>query len=722
MITNNRGSYHIMDMCSNETSMKANRDAFFEPLETMKMFLLNHLDVIRFGRETSATFHKSSNEAEVTSSQCTSTNIPCFVPELFGKKSSFYVPDSDALDASKVSQHLVSSEVIEILQTQHELPGTGLNSSGNSLSSGNVLDVISDYDDKSNDVIPMYSQNIFADINSNRSSCPYQHVEEADDEMEDIKEVCKITELENGDRQEGSATPDLEIPRDGSATPDLEFLPIKLEPMSDRSFRQSDIATQLNMEFLETVNVKQELESQILQADIATQAFEDFVDEDDVEFKLRLMEPTQPLFIQRSRTRQQLKRQADIKPKVVSMQDFDDSESTSPPSLKKMKQFLAMETQPFFPVGVEIPRMLKSSQSTTLNKILMSSDDESENEDIQSSVESAKKTQSPLRIIKEPPSADSSPQTPTLNSPLFDTDTPEILPHVPSDSQIGHILDMINASQASNNDSAVVHFEPIIEDLNDVADPQLENLQRHQKVDPIIQPHVRRRIMKYGSFNEDEPSTSKVYKVVPKKNTTPIEPAAELTTYAMAMSNVSHENKEKFQEICVKLGGKVVENIIEADFLLTTQKIKLTSKFLASASKRIPIVSGEFIEASDQAERWLDPFDYIIVDKELESKKDVSLKSLVTSKKKLFKNISVFATKHTVLPTSDLKEIVVNAGGECISTTQKPKYKNVVLIFNVKDSEESAKITKKYPKITKIKDLQLCSIILRNELTVNKSN
>lgn len=686
-----------MDLCSNSTSIKAISENFFEPLETMKMIRLNNLDVIRFGRET-AKFFKPSNDEVIESSQD--------VPEMFGNKSNFYVPETEAqTDSYKDSQDHFMSELIEIPQTQRE--STGLNSSGNSLSPDALLDIISEYDERSNDEVPMFSQNVFASVNMNN-----QNYDQSESKINATEELSKLdSNTHDINHREGSATPDI---REGSLTPDLEFNPIKPEPLSQRQWLQSNIATQVNPEVHINRPVKSERSPErkfqipTRQADIDTQAFEDFVNENEVKFCPTMMQPTQPLFIKGSTTRLQIKRQAEIKPKVVSLQDFDDSESLTP-SPKKMKQCLMMETQPYFPQGTQVPKMPKSSP-TLLNRILMSSDDESDEE---------QERCAPLKFIEDTKEF-SETQEALLNSPIrvtdspliFDSNTPEIIPKLPSDSQLGLILDMINSSQQSNDDSAFNDNEKTVNE-------QKKYQKNYRNLDLIVpRKRIRRRIMKYGSFgDDDEPSTSKACIATPVQNSTSNATATEQKSYAIASTNISSAMKNNLQEVCVKLGGKIVDKINDADFLMTSEKIKLTSKFLASICRRIPIVSTDFIKASVNAGKWLDPSKNIMIDKDFEAKKKVSLKKIITMKKeKLFNNVSVIATKNTVIPMVELIEIIQFAGGECIKSTQKPKHKKLVLVHNAEDSKEVTKISKKYPKIIKIQDLQFSSTILLHKL------
>jgi hypothetical protein len=194
---------------------------------------------------------------------------------------------------------------------------------------------------------------------------------------------------------------------------------------------------------------------------------------------------------------------------------------------------------------------------------------------------------------------------------------------------------------------------------------------------------------------------------------------SEKKTYKIAVTNISDsDTKKKLEKICVELGSTIVDHIKDADVLLTNNKMKMTAKFLASICKGIPIVGREFVDASWKAEKWLDPFDFILVDRELEARKSISMKAVIAKAKshKFLKDHSVFITKNTAIPSGDLREILENAEAECIEDLrQTPKFKKVLLIYNSKETAQISAVTRLHPKVKKIRDIQVCQVVLQQK-------
>lgn len=107
------------------------------------------------------------------------------------------------------------------------------------------------------------------------------------------------------------------------------------------------------------------------------------------------------------------------------------------------------------------------------------------------------------------------------------------------------------------------------------------------------------------------------------------------------------------------------------------------------------------MEASANAGKWLDPQNFIIRNTKFERSKKIVLKDVIqkANQQKLFQDCSVFATKNTVLSFDELKEIIENAGGECLTISQEPSFKNpknLFLCYNDEDKQDVEEINKKY--------------------------
>lgn len=677
----------------------------------------------------------------------------------------FFAPATQNIECSQLPQSQAEIEVPAtqpnpVAQLIPSLVRSELNTSTNSLSSGaTLLDVASEHNDKSNDEFPMFSQNVFAEISGNHLS------QNEDDEMKGIEILTeKVLNYESTNSRESSVTPEIDFAsaREGSVTPELDFVSardiyatpeetpkVKPEPPSQKQILQSEIPTQLVIRG----DIKEFYSDDFKQADIDTQPYEDSDSEKEEKFN-PLMEPTQPIFQVGSRTRLQSKRQAAIKPKTVSLTDFDDTQLMSPLP-KKMKHCYSLETQPVFVSATQRSAGGSGRNLKTVNRILISSDEESDDDTI-----------TPQPFLKPKVSVTNTPETQRNESPLLPNyATPEMLPRLPSGSQIEPFLDLINATQETF-DSVIAFDSPVDDQSNKVVNGDAQNPMQNKNKTAIIK-KPRRRIMKYASDSDDDeevvfstkakkteatkskkpneiltkpeatpkkpelnlqeaasskkPEVQKEAEGSPKKVKTP-EPhlPVENKIYSIAITNITDADvKSKCIADCTTLGCRLVDSIREADLLLTKNKIKFTAKFLASVCKGIPIVDEMFVKASSKAGHWLNPNRFIIYDPEMEIKKTFSLKNLLekTATNNFLQNVSVFVTPSTLIPFADMKEIIEVAGGECLNQIrQKPTYENLAMIYSEKDKREKKSIVNKYPNIVQSKDSSFCNAILRQEL------
>ena len=872
--------------------MKVKGESSFEPLEPMKFFNLEDQDSIRFG-EIITVFHQSEDEVE-------SSQVSTYYSLDSKEASKFFVPGTEKIVTDDVS---FNSDSIEIPQTQDpenylKVPTPckriRIDSTG-SASSGTVLEIISNVDEKSRDGfengIPGYmeSQDIFGEVTINKTNV----LLDDDDDDELMEEIAKIEQKnKNIISREGSATPDLDFPmdRDGSATPELDCS-TKPHPKTQFQLMQADIETQINFEDEPDQLIQANIATQInhdfimlppqsiickplLQADIATQINPDLDDQgsdsDDTqdldECDNHMLEPTQPMFMFGAQTRLNSKRQAKLKPKTVSLTEFDDTQLFELPSpAKRMKPCFDMETQP---IDVNIPKNVNFQRKPkVVNRILVSSD-ESDGES------SRKYPAMDIKIFKTSPATPAQQQRSIMPS----ESTPDFVPDLPTHSQVGSFLEMINASQPPNE--TAVAFDSNAEDRNKSSTKTFKDETKLNKVRRRIMkfddekipsdkkkenksnenskpgrkgaeksPRITRKVLRRNStktltkstenfskptekslnmlklqsksteslynstksdtstsakklrqtllkipeksvkidekltknleeltkFPEKSPNipekppiilkkSSRIVEKLPKipekssenpKKSTEIQeistkipekspkipetvpkvtrkslkmsqlfeksaPLDSPKTYAIAFTNMCDVTlTQKLEATCKILGSTFVNHVKDADLLLTDNKLKLTAKCLASICKGIPIVGREFIESSKKAKVWLNPFDFIVVDEQMETKKNICLKTLILKAKsqKFLQNYSVFVTKNTSIPINDLREIIESAGAECIQNIRDPaKHKNVLLIYNSKETGQIRTIAKKFPNITQVRDSQVSQVILRQEL------
>ena len=713
IIATESGVFQLVDLCSNQTSVRINKEETFEPLEAMKFYDLNHLDTVRFGIVEVTFCNPNENEScgiEGSQYESAESNMTSFGVSGIARI---------LVDATEnLTEALTDTEATQIDDHGFELPETPadpfsapfeLDSCGNSNSSGTVLSVIEEDDER----LMENSENVFGETrNGAAESSPIEAFAETEMLSQDMPDtVSKVIKTLESDR------PDEDDERDRSVTPDLNDSVSKdQEEPNDKEHDKPEETKKQNSHTTvdQTKNSKQvkfksepesmdedfmnaETQKNQVSDEEETEDKEDFPDEHRIVDR-KVFDETQPLIVN-LRTRVQLKRQSELKPKTVPLSAFDETQAFMP-TQKKRRTCYDDVTQIFHPV---IPTAAKAGSAKVVNRILMSSDEDSNSREDMGVVVIASKPVS----VSTPPSVLS---TPTASPLVLDQNTPDILPSLPSDSQFEPFLDLINATQTTG----------------DVSDADLEDSQKAEQLQkkvphtrlavPLRTKHIRRKIMKYDSESEDESAAgpSKVTKVnIPKQKEIP-----KVVSYSIVISN-GPELKNKCQDACHQLGGKIVEKISEADFLLTANKIKITSKFLAAVCKRIPTVGEEFIEASQKAGKWLDPSKFILHDAELEKRKEFSLRGLIEakSKPKLFEKFSVFMTPNTVIPAENLKEIIESGGGEPIEDfNQKPKCEKLIVVYNSKDKKAVKSLAAKYREFLQISDTSLIAKLLRQKL------
>lgn len=182
-------------------------------------------------------------------------------------------------------------------------------------------------------------------------------------------------------------------------------------------------------------------------------------------------------------------------------------------------------------------------------------------------------------------------------------------------------------------------------------------------------------------------------------------------------SNIDLVVKRSIMNSIEELSGNVANDISSADVLIATLPLSVTiNVFLAIASGK-PIVTKEFFEKSREAGKWMDPYDFIIKDADLEKRRSFVLKDsiLAARTKKLFSDYSVYIytnlelCREKRLNMANITNLVESAGGEVmkIMSRKKPSRKNVALIYNPDTGTDLKNKLKKFPKALKIYDRDL---------------
>ncbi|CRL02422.1 CLUMA_CG015132, isoform A [Clunio marinus] len=726
-----RGLYRIIDLCTKETRIKISGDSTYELLDPLKFYNLNHGDKIKFGNVE--TKFLSDENAVLNTLQIQNFNSSRLV--LQKEKKTFFVPETQVTEDFHNNNYNGETEIF--------LPETEIYSElskcSRSPSQESVLEIISENVEKSKDPL---SQNLFADISIATKTSELNTIDE-DDGMNTPKLVspskeskkCELVE----DSDENSLTPDL----DSSSSPKN----IKNEKKAFIFDKLQANSSKVN-DFLVQKKKNQSADND------ETQYYNDSSTDDEraeVKVKENLFEQTQPLFILRRTTRKHEKEQQAIKPKTVSLKEFEELESKT-----KVSNKFSLETQPIF---LQNSNSKMSSVTKTKNRILLSSSEEEDTKkEISGSIIAGVVIQKKAEVqnILETENSTGECWSPTLRSPpssdsllIKDMTTPEYLPKLPSDSQFDEFLELVN----NTGESDLSYFDDTMRSDENIADDK-ENCFEHkeEKLTSVNETEraakrkkIRRRIMKYISSSDDDddgPSTSKIQKTASTKSVKskpslkarksnskilqsnsddtrkelPKRSATPKKQISISLSNITSANqKAKYHGIGENLGCKLVKSVIDADILLTTSYTKTTSKILAALCKGIPIVTEQFLIASKEAGKLLNPYDYFIPDQKVAGE-HLSFKDFIFTSKnhKRFTNTSVYVTSKCVIPYLETKEIIEAGDGEIITDLkQEPKKQNFIFIHNIIDEKEIKFLSNKYPSGTKIRDVHFFKSIVR---------
>lgn len=91
--------------------------------------------------------------------------------------------------------------------------------------------------------------------------------------------------------------------------------------------------------------------------------------------------------------------------------------------------------------------------------------------------------------------------------------------------------------------------------------------------------------------------------------------------------------------------------------VLVSDRVYRTYKFLCAIAKGIPIVGQTYLEVIKTHQEFVDPWDYILEDREMEKRFKFNLKKTLTVAKqtKIFQDYSVIVTPSTKPPPEELQ-------------------------------------------------------------------
>ncbi|XP_069694916.1 uro-adherence factor A-like [Periplaneta americana] len=137
--------------------------------------------------------------------------------------------------------------------------------------------------------------------------------------------------------------------------------------------------------------------------------------------------------------------------------------------------------------------------------------------------------------------------------------------------------------------------------------------------------------------------------------------AADASTYQVLFTGFSDTKQEA---IVKQLGGRVVD-LPESCTVLVTDKVRRTYKFLCIMGRGKPIVSPEWLVHCRRSECFVDPWQFLIKDKESESKFKFHIQESLQSAAQtpLLSGYSVYVTPKVKPPPAEMKGIIESCGG-----------------------------------------------------------
>ncbi|XP_044265612.1 transcriptional regulator ATRX [Tribolium madens] len=166
------------------------------------------------------------------------------------------------------------------------------------------------------------------------------------------------------------------------------------------------------------------------------------------------------------------------------------------------------------------------------------------------------------------------------------------------------------------------------------------------------------------------------------------------------------------------LGGSIVETV-DACTVLVTENVKRSQKLLCAVAQSKPICSPQWLHACKKASVFVDPWDYILEDKEAEKKWKFSLRESLnrSSKKKLLENHSFQLIVNNAADV--LKGAIEACGGKCLRSLAKADSDNLYIVSCEENKSKCNKIVKQNPKIKIVTAEAIFDGTLRQEFKFN---
>jgi hypothetical protein len=176
----------------------------------------------------------------------------------------------------------------------------------------------------------------------------------------------------------------------------------------------------------------------------------------------------------------------------------------------------------------------------------------------------------------------------------------------------------------------------------------------------------------------------------------------------------------ELESLIRQLGGSVVDTV-DACTVLVTESVKRSQKLLCAVGQGKPICSPKWLEACKKAYSFVDPWNYILVDREAEKKWSFSLRESLnrSTKTKLLENHTFQLIVNNAADV--LKGAIEACGGKCVTRNlAKSGTDNLIIVSSENNRSKYSKILKQNPEIKVVEAEAIFDGTLRQEFRFNK--
>ncbi|KAK5647267.1 hypothetical protein RI129_002159 [Pyrocoelia pectoralis] len=169
------------------------------------------------------------------------------------------------------------------------------------------------------------------------------------------------------------------------------------------------------------------------------------------------------------------------------------------------------------------------------------------------------------------------------------------------------------------------------------------------------------------------------------------------------------------ESVIRRLGGRIVDSV-EGCTVLVTGNLKRSQKLLTAVGQSKPICSPDWILECKKANKFLDPWDYILQDKEAEDKWKLSLKESLNRSRdhRLLEGYVVYLTVTSAIDV--LKGAIESCGGKCVLKAPPKSTGNLIVVANAENKAKYSKFLKQSPPVNVVLPEAIFDGVLRQEL------